>query len=444
MTMAATPGPFVVMAKPVGPICNLSCQYCYYLGKKDLFPAGERYRMSDEVLEAYVRAFIAASPGPVVHFVWHGGEPTLAGVDFYRRVVKFQQRYLPDGWRCLNNLQTNGTLLDEKWCTFIAQEGFSVGLSIDGPASVHDLARPDHRGRPTQARAMRGLRLLKEHGVDPDVLCTVNAYNAAKPLEVYRYFLDHDVRWVQFLPVVEREPDGQVGRHSVAPRAFGEFLVQIFDEWVRHDVARIGVQNFLEPLLVVSGQPATLCVMAETCGLALAMEHDGSVYSCDHFVDQAHYLGNVLDSPPAPPGGPPEPAAPSAPQLGSFVSSPRQLAFGAAKKQLLPQYCRQCPVLFLCNGGCPKDRLAQSPTGEDGLNYLCEGYRAFYSHALPYLRRMAGLSAAGHPVSAIMAQLESEERDDRRRWASTGRNDPCPCGSGKKFKLCCLPKFSRD
>jgi uncharacterized protein len=417
-------GPFVVMAKPVGPVCNLECSYCYYLAKTELFAPGEAYRMSDEVLEAYVAAFIYASPGPVVHFVWHGGEPTLAGLPFYRRAVELQERYLPEGWRGLNSLQTNGTLIDEEWCGFLAEKGFAVGISIDGPQALHDAGRPGRHGRPSHARAMRGFRLLREHGVDPDVLCTVNALTARAPLEVYRYFLDQGVRWAQFIPVVEKAPSGGASATSVGPEAFGDFLCPIFDEWVRHDVKRIGVQNFLEALVVVTGQPSNLCVMAENCGLALAMEHDGSVYSCDHFVDNAHRLGDIRRD-----------------GLAQLVGSAAQLAFGRAKSSDLPEACRQCPVLFLCNGGCPKQRLV--PGEGPGRNYLCPSYRAFYTHALPYLQRMATLAHAGRGVSEVMAQLATEEGEERRRWLSTGRNDPCPCGSARKYKQCCLTRRRR-
>ncbi len=413
--------PFVVMAKPVGPICNLDCGYCYYLGKTGLFPPGEHFRMSPEVLESYVSSFIAASPGPVVHFGWHGGEPTLAGVEFYRQVLEIQHRYLPAGWRCLNNMQTNGTLLNERWCTFLAEHHFSVGLSIDGPAVLHDASRPDRHGRPTHERALRGLGLLRAAGIEPDVLCTLNALTAAHPREVYRFFVDQNVQWVQFLPVVEKVPDGGVSERSVTPEAMGEFLCTVFDEWVRHDVARIGVQNFLECFLVVSGKPANLCVMSRTCGRVLAMEHDGSVYSCDHYVDAGHRLGNVTSD-----------------GLATLIGSPTQLAFGEAKHDALPAYCRECPVGFLCHGGCPKDRFATTPDGEGGLNHLCAGYRRLYSHVLPYLMRMAALARQGRPIFEITVELEAAEHEDRERWRLTGRNDPCPCGSGRKYKQCCL------
>ncbi len=413
--------PFVVMATPVGPICNLDCQYCYYLGKTDLFPPGEPFRMRPEVLETYISSFIAASPGPVVHFGWHGGEPTLAGIEFYRNVVVLQRRYLPGGWRCVNNLQTNGTLLDERWCRFLAEEDFAVGISIDGPEEIHDAHRSDRRGRPTHALAMRGLRLLRAAGIDPDVLCTLNALTAAQPREVYRFFVDHEVRWVQFLPVVEKGPGGGVSERSVTPEAMGEFLCTIFDEWVRHDIERIGVQNFLECFLVATGKPANLCVMSRTCGRVLALEHDGSVYACDHFVDPGHRLGEVSED-----------------ALATLAGSAGQTAFGRAKHEALPACCRECPVVGFCNGGCPKDRFVSSPDGEAGLNYLCAGYRRFYGHLLPYLERMAVLARQGQPISAISGELEVAERDERARWRATGRNEPCPCGSGRKYKHCCL------
>ena len=414
--------PVVVMAKPVGPVCNFDCGYCYYLGKTSLFPPGERYRMDHGVLEAYVRAFIAASPGPVVSFVWHGGEPTLVGTSFYAEALALQERYLPEGWTCENNLQTNGSLLDDAWCAFLAEHRFSVGISIDGPARLHDWGRPDRRGRPTHDRVMRGLRNLRAHGIEPDVLCTLNAQNALHPTEVYRFFLAEDVRWLQFLPVVSRDPQGSVSSWSVSPEAMGEFLGAIFDEWVRHDVGRIGVQNFLESLLVATGKPANLCIVAETCGRVLAVEHDGGVYSCDHFVDPAHRLGDVASD-----------------GIGPLVEGATQRAFGDAKRDSLPAYCRACPVLAFCNGGCPKDRFAATPDGEPGLNYLCAGYRRYFGHIEPYLARMAALARVGRSPATIMAELELAERDERQRWRTTSRNDPCPCGSGVKYKHCCLP-----
>ncbi|MHB1599166.1 MAG: anaerobic sulfatase maturase [Acidimicrobiales bacterium] len=413
--------PFVVMAKPVGPLCNLRCSYCYYLGKTAMYGRGERFAMRDDVLEAYVRSTIAASPGPVVHFVWHGGEPALAGVGFYRRALELQRRHLPGGWTVVNNLQTNGTLLDDAWCAFLAENRFAVGISIDGPARLHDACRVDRRGRPSHERVMLGLRRLRAHGIEPDVLCTLNAHNAAHPAEVYRFFLEEHVTWLQFLPVVVRDGAGGVSPPSVAPEQMGEFLCTVFDEWVRYDVGRIAVQGFLESLLVAGGRSANLCVMAETCGRVPALEHDGSVFACDHFVEPEHLLGNV-----------------SSDGLGTLVESPALLAFGSAKSDALPGRCRDCPVLALCNGGCPKDRLAAAPEGDGALSYLCAGYRRFYGHALPHLERMAALVRAGREPGAIMVELEAAEREARAAWRTARRNDPCPCGSGTKYKHCCM------
>ncbi|MGD1011385.1 MAG: anaerobic sulfatase maturase [Acidimicrobiales bacterium] len=418
--------PFVVMAKPVGPICNLDCAYCYYLKKKDLFPAGEPFRMRPEVLESYVASFIASSPGPVVHFGWHGGEPTLAGIDFYSQVVELQRRFLPEGWQCLNNLQTNGTLLDESWCAFLAEHHFAVGLSLDGPADLHDAFRSDRHGQPTHHRVMRGLRLLRSAGIEPDILCTLNALNAEDPTRVYRFFVDEGARWLQFLPVVEQAPGGGVSERSVTPEAMGEFLVKVFDEWVRHDVERLGVQNFLECYLVAAGKPANICVMSESCGRVLAMEHDGSVYACDHFVEPGHRLGELgLDG------------------FAPLVEATEQRGFGEAKRDALPGCCLSCPMRRFCNGGCPKDRFAASPEGEAGLNYLCEGYLRFYSHVAPYVERMAALSLDGQPISGISEELAAAEHDELAVWNAAGRNDLCPCGSGRKFKHCCLASRRR-
>lgn len=417
-SVAVAAEPFMVMAKPAGPQCNLDCSYCYYLEKESLFPEESRFRMSDETLRSYISSFIASSPGPIVHFGWHGGEPTMAGLDFYRKVVALQEELLPPGWTALNNLQTNGTLLDDRWGSFLARHRFSVGLSVDGPAFTHDASRPDKTGRPSHERAMRGLRVLRAHGIDPDVLCTLNSVTAAHPDEVYDFFLAESVKWVQFLPVVKRERDGSASPLSVTPRAMADFLNHIFDRWVRSDVGRIGVQNFLESLLVFSGRPANLCVMSETCGRVLAMEHDGSVYSCDHFVLPSHRLGALPDD-----------------GLGAMVESLAQASFGLSKKESLTAYCRSCPYLFACNGGCPKDRTAVSPDGEPGHNELCEGYRAFFEHIDPYLRRMVEIMRRGGQITSIMGELS---RGEGGGVPVVGRNDPCPCGSGKKYKNCHL------
>lgn len=409
-------GPDVIMAKPVGPICNLRCEYCYYVDKTEMFPAHERYRMTDGVLEAFIRSFIEACPGPTVHFVWHGGEPTMAGIDFYRRAVELQRHYLPAGLECRNSLQTNGTLIDERWARFIAENKFAVGLSLDGPAAIHDLGRPDRHQRGSHGRAVGGLLLLREYGVDSDVLCTVNARTTDSPRDLYHYFLDVGVRWLQFIPVVRRAPNGGVDELSVRPDAYARFLTTIFDEWVRYDIERITIQDFVIAMFVAMGRPPQLCVASMTCGDVLAVEHDGGVYSCDHFVDTDHYPGNVITN-----------------GVGGPFGSPAQRDFGMSKA-LLPDQCIGCDVLAFCRGGCPKDRLDGTPA----INYLCEGYRGFFQHVKPYVNRMAELARTGRPPSAILAELETAEREERRAFRRAGRNDPCPCGSGRKFKLCCL------
>lgn len=413
--------PFLIMAKPAGAICDLDCRYCYYLRKTELFPAGERFRMSDETLETYVRSFIESSPGPEAHFVWHGGEPTLLGVAFYRRAVELQRRHARPGVTVINNLQTNGVALDDEWCDFLAAERFHVGLSIDGPASTHDACRGDKGGRPTHARVMRAYQLLGRHGIQPDALCTLNAVTAQHPAEVYRFFLDQGVRWLQFLPVVQRADDGGVSEWSVTPAALGDFLCAVFDEWVRHDVGRIAVQTFEDAMRVAMGQPASLCTVSETCGRMLAMEHDGAVYACDHFVEPRHRIGDVASS-----------------SLAGLVDAPRQAAFGDAKRDALPRYCRECPVLAYCNGGCPKDRFAVTPDGEPGLHYLCAGFRRFYGHVAPHAARVAAIVRGGAAASTIMAELRAKEADAEAPWRAASRNGPCPCGSGRKYKQCCL------
>jgi uncharacterized protein len=408
---------FVVMAKPVGPICNLECAYCYYLDKVQLYDRPHQFRMSDKTLAAYVRQYIEASPGPVVHFVWHGGEPTLAGLDFYRRAVELQKRHLPAGWTCWNNLQTNGTLLDEEWCSFLAAEGFHVGLSIDGTRTLHDTYRKDARGGGSHALAAAAVRRLQAHGIQPDLLCTVTAEVAAQPVAVYRALRDFATGWIQFLPVVARDANGRVSRQSVSPEAYGRFLCAVFDQWVLHDIGRLDVQLFAEMSMVWAGGSPTLCWIAPTCGRVVVVEHDGAVYSCDHFVDREHRLGDIVSS-----------------HLGALVDSAAQARFGLDKRDLLPRQCRECRWLPVCNGGCPKDRFGQTSVGEAGLHYLCEGLQRFFAHAERPLKRVMEARRKGVRAEAVMAELREEAL---ARWRGIGRNDACPCGSGEKAKRCC-------
>ncbi|ATW28455.1 anaerobic sulfatase maturase [Candidatus Formimonas warabiya] len=412
--------PFVVMAKPVGPLCNLKCSYCYYLETEHFYESPHQFRMPDSVLELYVRQYIAASPGPIVPFTWHGGEPTLAGLDFYRLAVNLQKRYLPEGWRCWNNLQTNGILLDDAWCSFLADARFDVGLSIDGTGWLHDKYRKDHSGNGTYERAVAAVRRLQAHGIQPDLLCTVTSATAKEPIAIYRALRDLNTGWVQFIPIVRRTTDGQVAAESVTGEEYGYFLCTVFDEWIRHDLGRLDMQLFAEMALVWSGGTASLCWMAPTCGRVLIVEHDGGVYSCDHFVTPDHRIGDIETSP-----------------LSTLVDVPVQRRFGNDKRTRLPEQCRFCAWLEICNGGCPKDRFALAENGESGLNYLCGGFRQFFTHAEQPLRQIMQLRKRGLTPNAIMAELRAESL---ARWRGVGRNDPCPCGSGRKAKHCCWSK----
>jgi len=423
--VAMRPRAFHVMTKPRGAICNLDCAYCYFLSKELLYP-GSRFRMANELLEAYTRQYIAAQRVPEVTFAWQGGEPTLMGLDFFRLALELQRKYRRPGMRVHNTIQTNGTTLTEEWCRFFREHNFLVGISLDGPRELHDAYRVDKGGHPTFDRVMAGIALLKQHGVEFNILTTLHAANAGHPLAVYRFLRD-EVRteFMQFIPIVERDNETgfQEGERltprSVGSRQYGDFLITIFDEWVRRDVGRVYVQLFDVALAAWLGQPAGLCVFEETCGLALAMEHNGDVFSCDHFVEPAYKLGNIHDIP-----------------LVDLASSPAQHQFGLAKRDTLPRLCRECDVRFVCNGGCPKDRILTTPDGEAGLNYLCEGYQAFFRHVDRPMRFMAAELRAGRPPAGIMRHLAAEAEAQQRRFARAGRNDPCPCGSGRKFKKC--------
>lgn len=409
--------PFVVMAKPVGPLCNLECSFCYYLETERFYDSSHSFRMPDSLLETYVRQYIAASPGPVVQFTWHGGEPTLAGLDFYRLAVELQKRYLPEGWDCWNNLQTNGMLLDDAWCSFLAKARFDVGLSIDGTQWLHDKYRKDRSGNGTYERAVAAVRRLQAHGIQPDLLCTVTAAAAQEPLAVYRALRELNTGWIQFIPIVRFTKDGQTTAESVTGEAYGDFLCTVFDEWIRHDLGRLEIQLCAEMALVWSGGNSSLCWMAPTCGRVLIVEHDGAVYSCDHFVTPDNRIGAIETSP-----------------LSALVDLPAQGRFGNAKQDRLPAQCRSCSWLAVCNGGCPKDRFAVAANGEHGLNHLCDGLRQFFAHAEQPLRQVMRLRKRGLTPNAVMDALRAESR---ARWRGVGRNDPCPCGSGRKAKHCC-------
>lgn len=389
------PAAFHIMVKPRGAICNLRCDYCYYLRKADLYPDASFY-MSDETLESFTRQYIQSQQTPEVNFAWQGGEPTLMRLDFFRKAVAYQQKYARPGMKIENTLQTNGTLLNDEWCRFFAKNRFLIGISLDGPREAHDVYRKDKSGAPTFDRVVRGVKLLKKHKVDFNVLTCVSTANVHQPLEVYHFLRDEiSAQFIQFIPIVERDNDTgfQEGTaltsRSITGKQYGDFLIAIFNEWVHRDVGSVFVQIFDTALGRWLGAPGGLCVFQETCGKALVMEYNGDLYSCDHFVEPRHLLGNILETP-----------------LAELVGSEQQLKFGLNKKASLPRYCRECPVLFACNGGCPKNRTDLTPDGEAGLNHLCEGYKAFFTHIDQPMRMMAGLLRQGRPAAEIMKLLK--------------------------------------
>lgn len=416
--MASTSNqPFVVMAKPMGPACNLNCRYCYYLDTQRYYEHPHNFRMTDAVLEAYIRQYISASPRSTIQFVWHGGEPTLAGIDFFKQALVLQKKYLPPGQRCWNNLQTNGLLLDDAWCSFLAEAHFDVGLSIDGTPYVHDIYRKDLQGHGTYSAAAAAVRRLQAHGIQPDLLCTVTSTTAQDPVSVYRSLRDLQTGWLQFIPIVRWAADGQLTPDSVPGISYGRFLNSVFQDWIHHDLDKLNIQFFAEMSLVWSGGTANPCWMAPTCGRVLVVEHDGSVYSCDHFVSPQHRLGNLTTSP-----------------LRELVDSPSQQRFGENKRDLLPDLCRSCRWLDVCHGGCPKDRFPLTAKDDPGLSYLCEGLQFFFARSESLLKRLIALRKQGRSYEFIMAQFRSGLIS---RWQGVGRNDPCPCGSGLKAKQCC-------
>ncbi len=391
---------FQVMAKPIGPICNLDCKYCFYLEKEKLY-GQSNWTMPDEVLENYIRQYIESQSVPVVSFAWQGGEPTLLGVEFFRKAVALQKRYAA-GKQIINLFQTNGVLLDDRWGGFLAENQFLVGISIDGPRELHDHHRVSKGGQPTFDRVRRGVECLKKYQVEFNTLTTVHRHNGDHPLAVYRFLKEIGSGYLQFIPIVERasrvpDPNGlvlvgpdstadaEVSPWSVQPLQYGQFLCTIFDEWVRQDVGRCFIQTFDVALESWVGLPQSLCVFRETCGAAAVMEHNGDVYSCDHFVYPEHRLGNILQAP-----------------LASLMNSTAQRTFGADKRDRLPRQCRECEVLFACNGECPKHRFLRTPDGEPGLNYLCAGYKLFFRHVDPYMRFMAEELSCGRPPANVM------------------------------------------
>ena len=391
-----------VLTKPTGAICNLDCSYCFFLDKEELYP-NSNFRMSDELLETYIRQLIESHKTPEVTVAWQGGEPTLMGVDFFKKAIAYQEKYRRPGMTFENTLQTNGTLLNDEWCEFFKANNYLIGLSLDGPRELHDANRVDKVGRPTFDRVMKGLRLLQKHGVEYNILTTVNRVNSQYPLEVYRFLRDEvKTSWIQFIPVVERiNEDGktlyqkgtQVSENSVLPEQFGTFLTTIFDEWVRRDVGKIFVQTFEAAVRSWLGLPTGMCFFSPTCGSGVALEHNGDLYSCDHFVEPDYLLGNIQET-----------------SMAELVGSSRQFQFGQDKLTTLPRYCQQCEVRFACHGECPKHRFTDTPDGEPGLNYLCAGYKTFFTHIDNPLKMMVNLLRQGKDATEIMPKLAAKDR----------------------------------
>ncbi|HEX9913464.1 MAG TPA: anaerobic sulfatase maturase [Candidatus Bathyarchaeia archaeon] len=364
---------FQVFVKPAGPRCNLGCRYCYYLDKASLYP-GEATRMPDELLESYIAQHIKASPGEVINFSWHGGEPTILGLDYFRRIAEIQRRHKPRNRRIVNGVQTNGTLLDDEWCRFLADQGFYVGLSLDGPKEMHDLHRVTKNGEPTFTQTMRGYDLLRKHRVPTEILCVVNAHNVKFPFQAYRFFKQLGARYITFLPLVEPRPGAVngVSDSSVPAEAWGRFLCAVFDEWADQDIGRVEVQVFEEALRTAFHREHSLCIFRPACGDIPVLEHNGDFYPCDHYVEAGRLIGNLNETP-----------------LAELLESPALRAFGEAKRLSLPRSCRECSFLEMCNGECPRNRFASSPEGELGLNYLCAGYKRFFTHCQPFISEVA-------------------------------------------------------
>ncbi|RBP15733.1 uncharacterized protein DFR50_1072 [Roseiarcus fermentans] len=433
---AAAPPSFHLLAKPSGSTCNIDCAYCFFLSKEALYP-DDRHRMSEATLETYIRQLLEAHRTPEVTVAWQGGEPTLMKLAFFEKAVALVETYRKPGQRIQQTFQTNGLLLDDAWCAFFKRRGFVVGLSVDGPQALHDAYRRDRRGQGTFDLVMRAQRLLAKHGVEFNILCTVNAANQTRGREVYRFFRDDlAAKWIQFIPIVERataetlaianqgwsdkgggkrllytQTGDLVTDRSVGPEAYGRFLIDVFEEWVRRDVGKVFVQLFDVTLEAWFGRHL-LCIHAPTCGLGPALEHNGDVYTCDHFVEPGQRLGNIADTP-----------------LAKLVASPQMRRFGDAKRDTLTSQCRSCAVRNLCNGGCPKDRFALSKDGEPGHNYLCPGLELFFTHTRTLMAVMGRLYQRGRPPADVMLWVANEDakRDPRA---------PCPCGSGRAFEFC--------
>jgi len=416
---ASAPPAFHVLIKPTGAICNLDCKYCFFLSKEMLYP-GSRFQMAEGLLETYLKQLLESHRAPQVDVAWQGGEPTLMGLDFFKRSVEFVNKLKRPGQQIQYTIQTNGTLLNDEWCAFFKKNNFLVGLSMDGPKALHDVYRVNKGGAGSFDQVMRGFEFLKKHNVDVNMLCTVHAANQNHPLDVYCFFRDElGAQFIQFIPIIERvsasmlpianegwseRPGGdrplytiegnQVTERSVEARTYGKFLIAVFDEWLKADVGKVYVQHFDSALANWVGVPGAVCIFSETCGQAVALEHNGDLYSCDHFVEPAYKLGNIRET-----------------HLIQLLSSPQQIKFGQDKKNTLPRYCRECEVRFACHGECPKNRFIKTPDGEEGLNYLCTAYKAFFTHINEPMKIMTELLRRRRFADEIMQMSSVEKRD---------------------------------
>jgi uncharacterized protein len=410
------PNAFSIMVKPAGPRCNLNCTYCYYLVKKELYGGRNTFLLGEDLLENFIKQYIEALDLPSVTFVWQGGEPTLLGLDYFRKAIELQRKH-SKGKTIENAFQTNGTMLNDEWCKFFSDNRILVGISIDGEEHNHDHFRRTPSGGPTFKRVMKGIELLHRNNTEFNTLSCVNSYNVRYASETYRFLKRIGSGFIQFLPVVEKSADW-----SVPAEDYGKFLITIFNEWVRNDVARCYVQIFDATLANYTGEMPGLCVFTETCGDALVMEHNGDLFSCDHFVYPEYLLGNISQT-----------------TLSGLAKSQQQFDFGIAKRNSLPAYCLKCDVRYVCNGECPKHRFIFTPEGEPGLNYLCRGYKMFFKYVEPYMEFMAKELKNKRAPANVMNWVRNRENQAVREPLPE-RNDPCPCGSGKKFKKCCLDK----
>jgi uncharacterized protein len=425
---ARAPDAFHLLVRPTGAACNLGCKYCFYL-PKEKFYAASRFRMTDELLELYIKQLLESHSEPRVAVAWTGGEPTLMGLDFYRQAIACQEKYRRPGMTFENTMQTNGTQLDDAWCEFFKENNFLIGISIDGPRELHDIHRVDKAGQPTFDRVMRGLRLLQKHGVEYNVLVTVNRVTGDYPREIYRFLRDEaGTDWIQLIPVVERmnaygvnlvQMGNKVSSRSVHPEQFGRFLIGVFDEWVHNDVGKVFVQTFEATLRNWMGLHSGMCVFDPTCGYGLAMEHNGDLYGCDHFVEPDYLLGNISET-----------------HMIELISSDRQYKFGQDKFDRLPRACLECPVLFACHGGCPKNRFMLTPDGQPGLNYLCAGYKAFFRRVDEPMRFLAMMISRSRLASDAMPILSERKEMLSRAYRKAQPEESCPCGSGLTFSAC--------